>query len=116
VAHEYTFAQRVKISLIHGIVETAIRLLGCTLRFETSIEEGGPEFPADDPRVPLVVSCFWHQCVFSAAWHYRNKGFAIMTSRSFDGEWIALHHRRPGLSSCARIQFTRWRACAAGHA
>lgn len=89
MAHEYTFAQRVKIALIHGAVETAIRLLGCTLRFETTIEEGGPEYAADDPRVSLVVSCFWHQCVFSAAWHYRNKGFAIMTSRSFDGEWIA---------------------------
>jgi len=89
VAHEYTFAQRVKIALIHGAVETAIRLIGCTLKFQTTIEEGGPEFPADDPRVPLVVSCFWHQCVFSAAWQYRNKGFAVMTSRSFDGEWIA---------------------------
>ncbi|HEX7285128.1 MAG TPA: lysophospholipid acyltransferase family protein, partial [Candidatus Angelobacter sp.] len=35
------------------------------------------------------IWCFWHRCVIPAAWRFRDKKIAVMTSRSFDGEYIA---------------------------
>ena len=65
----------------------AIRLIGPTLRFRVICEEGGP--PATDPLIVPAVYCFWHRCVFAAAWFFRNRDIAVMTSRSYDGEYIA---------------------------
>ena len=62
----------------------AIRLIGPTLRYEFSYEDGAPQ----QPIVPAVYA-FWHQCVFAASWLYRDRQVAVMTSRSFDGEYIA---------------------------
>jgi lysophospholipid acyltransferase (LPLAT)-like uncharacterized protein len=75
--------QRVQIALIAAAVSAAIRLIGSTLRFETSVERGGTSY------APRTVYAFWHQCIFAAAYCFRNKQIAVMTSRSFDGEYIA---------------------------
>jgi lysophospholipid acyltransferase (LPLAT)-like uncharacterized protein len=64
-----------------------IALIGVTLRFEFSSEpEGVPDgsFPP-----PLTIGPFWHRCVIPATWCFRGRGVAVMTSRSFDGEYIA---------------------------
>ncbi len=63
----------------------AIRLIGPTLRVTVSMEEGGP------PEFFLrpAVYAFWHRCIFLATWWYRKRDIAVMTSRSFDGEYIA---------------------------
>jgi hypothetical protein len=64
-----------------------ISLIGSTLRFEFSSESGGvPEggFPPS-----FVIGPFWHRCVIPATWFFRKRGVAVMTSRSFDGEYIA---------------------------
>ncbi len=36
-----------------------------------------------------IIYCFWHRCIFQACYAHRGLGFAIMISRSFDGEYIA---------------------------
>jgi lysophospholipid acyltransferase (LPLAT)-like uncharacterized protein len=65
----------------------AISLIGPTLRYSISWEE--PPSPPDAIYEKPVIYSFWHRAVFASAWLWRKLGFAIMVSRSFDGEYIA---------------------------
>ncbi len=81
----FTLLQRVWLWLITWAGFIAIRMIGPTLRVSVSIEDGGPpEF-----FIRPAVYAFWHRCVFMATWWYRRLDVAVMTSRSFDGEYIA---------------------------
>jgi lysophospholipid acyltransferase (LPLAT)-like uncharacterized protein len=73
----------------------AIRLIAPTLRWTVSVEEGGP--PEGHLRPAIYV--FWHRCVFVATWHFRDQEIAVMTSRSFDGEYIARIIEKCGYSA-----------------
>jgi lysophospholipid acyltransferase (LPLAT)-like uncharacterized protein len=81
----FSLRQRLAIFLISSLGTLAIRLIGPTIRYDVQIEQGGP---AEVLRVPAVY-CFWHEAVFASAWYFRNRDIAVMTSRSFDGEYIA---------------------------
>ena len=81
----FNLRQRLALRLVAWAGYLAIRLIGPTLRVTVSIEEGGPpEF-----FIPSAVYAFWHRCIFLATWWYRQRGIAVMSSRSFDGEYIA---------------------------
>ena len=80
----FSFGQRTRLWFITWAGYLLIRLVGPTLRYRFSMEEGGPH----QAVVPAVYS-FWHRCVIPAAYHFRNRNIAVMTSRSFDGEYIA---------------------------
>ena len=61
-----------------------IRLLGPTLRVEVvgvhnavQIRSGG------EPGIGV----FWHQCILSAAWIWRNRGVVVLNTVNFDGQW-----------------------------
>ncbi len=82
---EFTLKQRFILWLVTWVGYLAIRLIGPTLKWQTSIEDGGPPTTMPDP----CVYVFWHRSVFSATWYYRHRGIAVMTSSSFDGEYIA---------------------------
>ncbi len=73
----------------------AIQLIAPTLRWTVSVEEGGP--PEGHLRPAIYV--FWHRCVFVATWHFRQREIAVMTSRSFDGEYIARIIEKYGYSA-----------------
>jgi len=77
--------QRLLIHLVSWVGYLAIRLIGPTLRFAISTEEGGT---TDQPRKGVIYA-FWHRCVFPATWFFRDQGIAVLTSRSADGEYIA---------------------------
>ncbi len=62
----------------------AVRLIGMTLRFAVHIEPGGPAFNTH----PLIL-CFWHRGIFSSTWAFRRQNIGVITSQSFDGEYIA---------------------------
>jgi lysophospholipid acyltransferase (LPLAT)-like uncharacterized protein len=81
----FSWRQRIALWLVSTLGYLAIRLIGPTLRFSESIEQGGPEKTHLDPSIKV----FWHRCVFPATYFYRNRGIAVMTSQSFDGEYIA---------------------------
>ncbi len=85
VAERFTLRQRCALSLISAAGALLVRLIGPTLRYVISIEGGGPETPWVCPAVYV----FWHRCVIPALWWYRGKDIAVMTSSSFDGEYIA---------------------------
>ncbi len=38
-------------------------------------------------RQPILA--FWHGRIFAGLHHFRNRGVVVITSRNFDGEWIA---------------------------
>ena len=80
-------------TLVSWIVPALLRLIGCTLRFTTTYEEGAIQ--SLDEVYPGIFP-FWHRCVLPATWLYRHQHPAVMTSRSLDGEFIARVIRRFG--------------------
>ncbi len=66
----------------------AIKLISPTLRWSVSVEDGGPDDIATVHRLP-VIYVFWHRCVFCATYFWRYRQIQVMTSASFDGEYIA---------------------------
>ena len=60
-----------QIPVIASAVIAIIRVLGPTLRFEElgSITTDNPALAG----VP-VISAFWHRCIISATWYWRNRG------------------------------------------
>jgi hypothetical protein len=81
----FALRQRIALALVSMVGYAVIRVLGATLRFAWSEEEGAtPERIAR----PAIYS-FWHQCIFPAAVLFREQQIGVMTSLSFDGEFIA---------------------------
>jgi lysophospholipid acyltransferase (LPLAT)-like uncharacterized protein len=81
----YSLWQRFLLVLITWAGFLSIRLIGPTLRVAVSWEEGAP---GSLMKRPIIYS-FWHRCVFPAAYLWRNLNIRVMTSQSFDGEYIA---------------------------
>jgi hypothetical protein len=92
----YSLRQRILIRATDLVFFAVILVVGCTLRYETrdwhfleEIEENG--------KVPIYS--FWHNEVFLAAYFFRNSGAIVMTSQSFDGEYIARAIQRLGFGA-----------------
>lgn len=81
----FTPRQRFVLWLITWVGYLFIRIVGPTLRISESIEEGGPSNTFPHPSVFV----FWHNAVISGTWYYRHRDVGVMTSSSFDGEYIA---------------------------
>jgi len=81
----FTRWQRILLRLATWAGYLLIRLLGPTLRYRISIEEGGPP----DWYVSPAIYPFWHRCLIPACFLWRQKKIAVLTSQSFDGEYIA---------------------------
>ena len=62
-----------------------IRLIGPTLRIGVSYEEGAQP----NLEVRPNIASFWHSCIIPSAYIFRNLGIRVMTSASYDGEYIA---------------------------
>ena len=86
-SRSFSLSQRIKLWLISWTGYVFIRIVGRTLRYEF-IPEPGCLSDDHGPSMPSIW-CFWHRCVIPAAYKFRNQKIAVMTSRSFDGEYIA---------------------------
>ena len=84
-ATPYSLRQRISLHLIIWAGYLAIRLIGPTLKFAVSFEAGAPTSLEERP----FIYSFWHNCVFPAAYLWRKLKIRVMTSQSFDGEYIA---------------------------
>jgi lysophospholipid acyltransferase (LPLAT)-like uncharacterized protein len=93
VAHPYTLKQRLALAIVPRLASLAIRCLGVTLRYRDICDPGAT--PGYDIPPPAVFA-FWHRCLLACAWRFRNRGVAILISRSFDGELIARTVERLG--------------------
>ncbi len=88
----WNLRQRIELSLIVFAGYWLIRLLGPTLRVSVSYEEGAQK--TLDER-PLVAS-FWHECMIPATYLFRHMGIRVMSSFSYDGEYMGRIIRRFG--------------------
>jgi lysophospholipid acyltransferase (LPLAT)-like uncharacterized protein len=89
----YTLRQRLLIRAADFAFYLAIRLIGSTLRFRVE----GQEHWDDATRAGgLPVYTFWHDRIFPGTYFFRKRGIVIMTSQSFDGEYIARFIQRFG--------------------
>ncbi len=84
----FSWRERCLLWLVSWVGYLGVRLISPTLRWRVSIEEGGPGDVATVHRLP-VIYVFWHRCVFPATYFWRDRQIQVMTSSSFDGEYIA---------------------------
>ncbi len=80
----FTLRQRIVLRIIIGLGYWVIRLIGPTLRVSISYEDGAQQ--TMDQR-PLIGS-FWHSCIIPATYICRNLGVRVMSSNSYDGEYM----------------------------
>ena len=80
-----------------------INLLGRTARFEV---EGWEHHESVEQKGHLPIYCFWHDRIFLTTYWWRRRRIVVMTSRSFDGEYIARFIQRFGYGA-ARGSSTR---------
>ena len=88
----YSFKQRFLIRAADLAFYTLIRIVGRTVRFRVE----GWEHWEEATRTGPPVMAFWHDRVFLATYYFRRRRIVVMTSRSFDGEYIARFIQRFG--------------------
>lgn len=90
---KYSVKQRIMIRLADMGFYLAIRLLGSSTRFEVV---GGEHLELIESEGKIPIYTFWHDRIFLGTYFFRKKGIVVMTSQSFDGEYIARFIQRFG--------------------
>jgi lysophospholipid acyltransferase (LPLAT)-like uncharacterized protein len=88
----FTLRRRIVLSIIIGLGYGFIRLIGPTLRIRVSREEGAQETVG---QRPLILS-FWHAGIIPATYLFRDCGIRVMSSNSYDGEYMGRIIRKFG--------------------
>jgi lysophospholipid acyltransferase (LPLAT)-like uncharacterized protein len=99
----YTLRQRLLIRAADLAFYLLINLIGRTVRFSVEGQEHLEEAERGG-RLP-VYTC-WHDRVFLSTYFFRRRRIVVMTSQSFDGEYIARFIQRFGYGA-ARGSSTR---------
>jgi len=82
-ARRFTLRQRIVLRMIIWAGSTFIDLIGRTLRVCVSREDGAP---SREER-PVIASS-WHSCIIPATYICRDLGIRVMSSNSYDGEYM----------------------------
>jgi lysophospholipid acyltransferase (LPLAT)-like uncharacterized protein len=88
----FTLRQRIILRLIIGAGYWFIRIVGPTLRVCISREEGAQQTVGQRP----LIGSFWHACIIPATFMCRNLGVRVMSSNSYDGEYMGRIIRKFG--------------------
>ena len=119
----YSLGQRLAVRAAGVVFPLLIRAVGATLRFSVEGKEHWDE-AARGGGLPIYT--FWHDRIFAGTYFFRGRRIVIMTSRSFDGEYIARFIQRMGYGAVrgsstrggvgALVELTRLvrRGCPAG--
>ena len=99
----YPFRKRFLIRLADIAFYTIIKLVGSTIRYEV---RGWENFEAATQNDRKPIYTFWHNRIFAAIHFWQKRSIVVMTSQSFDGEYIARFIQRFG-SGAARGSSTR---------
>lgn len=86
---QYTFSQRLIIRLAGLALYWLIRVIGSTMKFEVTGWENHTEGES-------LIYCFWHNRIPTATYFWRKRGIVVMSSQSFDSEYIARFIQRFG--------------------
>ena len=100
---QYSFKKRFLIRAADLVFYVLIKLIGRTTRFEVEGWEHWEEATLEG-RIPIYT--FWHDRVFLATYFWQRRRIVVMTSQSFDGEYIARFIQRFGYGA-ARGSSTR---------
>ena len=99
----YSFTDRILIRAADLAFFILIKIIGRTVKFEVEGWENW-EAASQDGRLPIYT--FWHNRVFLSTYFWRRRRIVVMTSQSFDGEYIARFIQRFGYGA-ARGSTTR---------
>lgn len=99
----YSFKKKLTIHLADLAFFALIKFIGKTLRYETEGFEYLDKIKAEG-KTPIYA--FWHNRIFPATYFFREQQVVVMTSQSFDGEYIARFIKRFGYGA-ARGSSTR---------
>jgi lysophospholipid acyltransferase (LPLAT)-like uncharacterized protein len=83
-APQFSRWRRMQIPVIAWLVYGVIRLIGPTLRVEVVGVQNAIQIRSSGET---GIGAFWHRCIFSAAWIWRNRGILVMNTVNFDGQW-----------------------------
>ena len=89
----YSLRQKVVIYLAERAFYLLIKSIGATIRYET---EGWENFQKIERDGKIPIYCFWHDRIFAGTYFFRDRGIVVITSQSFDGEYIARFIKRFG--------------------
>ena len=90
---EYSFKQRAAIRAADWAFYLLIKYIGKTIRFET---EGWENLEKIEAGGGIPIYTFWHNRIFLATYFFRHRGIVVMSSPSFDAEYIKRFIRRFG--------------------
>jgi lysophospholipid acyltransferase (LPLAT)-like uncharacterized protein len=76
--------RRMQIPVIAAVVYWFLRLLGPTLRVEVVGVHNAIQIRQNGEA---AIGAFWHRCILSAAWIWRNRGIVVLNTVNFDGQW-----------------------------
>ena len=99
----YSLRDRVLIRAAALAFYVMIKIIGHSTRFEIA---GWEHWEAVTRSGKIPIYTFWHDHVFLATYFWRRRGIVVMTSQSFDGEYIARFIQRFGYGA-ARGSSTR---------
>jgi len=89
----YSFKERLMIRAADLAFFITIKLIGRTVKFEI---DGWENWEAASREGKIPIYTFWHDRVFLATYFWQRRAIVVMTSRSFDGEYIARFIQRFG--------------------
>ncbi len=99
---DYTPKKRLLIRAADLVFYVLIALIGRTVRWRVEGWEywqaatRASDVSSNNAGRGLPIYTFWHDRVFLATYFWRRRGIVVMTSRSFDGEYIARFIQRFG--------------------
>ncbi|MDQ3068842.1 MAG: lysophospholipid acyltransferase family protein [Acidobacteriota bacterium] len=85
--------QRLKAGTIAALASPIVGALGRTYHW---VEDGADHLQQLDAEGRPVILALWHGRILPATLYFRDRSVVAMTSRNFDGEWIARLMRRFG--------------------
>jgi lysophospholipid acyltransferase (LPLAT)-like uncharacterized protein len=89
----WSFSQRAILKVARTLGPPFIVALGNSLKVELPMGIPAPAL-ARPPEPAIYV--FWHRCILPATWYFRRRGFGVLISQHFDGEWITQIAERLG--------------------
>lgn len=90
---QYPLKDRIVIRAAEFAFYLLIRVIGSTIRYKV---KGWENFESIENAGKLPIYAFWHDRIFAGTYFFRNRGIAVITSQSKDGEYIARFIQRLG--------------------
>ncbi len=92
----YSLRERLLIHLADWTFYLLIKIIGGTTRFAA---EGWENLEQLERQSVAPIYVFWHDRIFLSVYYFRFRSMVVMTSQSFDGEYIARFIRRFGFGA-----------------